>query len=115
LLDPLAAEFHEELLATYWEAKEKCHYNATRFLQMLQEHGGVETARRLLTTGPVAQSGLTELWLCERLHISVEAKVLLPKYRHLFDDEIRTAARKRLQEYGFDVNAWIDESDTDID
>jgi hypothetical protein len=105
--EPLAMEFHQELYSTYIEAKEKCGYNATRFLQMLGEHDGVETARRLLATGSAMQTGLEELWLCGRLDISVEAKVLLPKYRPLFSDEIRDTARKRLLDHKFDVDSWL--------
>ena len=86
-LAKLAAEFDQEMYATYIEAKKECKYNATRFFQMLGEHGGVETARRLLATGSAMQTGLEELWLCKRLDLSVEAKVLLPKYQHLFSDD----------------------------
>jgi hypothetical protein len=79
----LAIEFQEELLDAHREAKIKCRYNATRFFQMLEEHGGVETARRLLATGTIAQTGLTELWKCQRLDLSVEAKVLYAEVRRL--------------------------------
>lgn len=37
-------------------------YNATRFLVMLREHGGLETAHRLMQSGDVSY-GFTELWL----------------------------------------------------
>jgi hypothetical protein len=95
----LAAEFEEEMYSTYREAKRVCKYNATRFLQMLGECGGVETARRLLATGSAMQTGLEELWLCNRLDLSVEAKVLLPKYQHLFSHELRRTAAERLRAY----------------
>lgn len=102
----LEDHFHEEMIGTYVEAKRKCNYNATRFLRTLNELGGVETERRLLTTGSLAQSGLTKLWKCKRLDISVEAKVLIPRYKELFGEEIREIARDRLAEHGFDVVAW---------
>jgi hypothetical protein len=106
-MERLTAEFQEELLNAYIEAKTKYHYNATRFFQMLEEHGGVETARRLLATGTVAQTGLTELWNCQRLDLSVEAKVLIPKYALLFDEQLKDIARRRLIGHQFDVDAWL--------
>jgi hypothetical protein len=106
-LERLANEFQQELLDTYTEAKIKCRYNASRFFQMLEEHGGVETARRLLSEGSVMQTGLAELWKCGRLDISVEAKVLIPKYQPLFSAALRDNAKRRLQEYRFDIEAWF--------
>ncbi len=101
----LEAEFHDEMVNTYIEAKKECRYNARRFFQMVNQYGGVETARRLMATEDVAQSGLTRLYLCDRLDISVEAKMLLPKYAVLFADELRAIARKRLEEREFDFGS----------
>jgi hypothetical protein len=103
----LTAEFEEELLNAYVEAKTKYHYNATRFFQMLEEYGGVETARRLLATGTITQTGLMELWKCQRLDLSVEAKVLIPKYAPLFGEKLKDIARGRLIGHQFDVDVWL--------
>ena len=103
--DKLAAEFGQELFDGYLEAKTRYHYNAARFLQMLDEHGGVETARRLLSGKE--QSGLTEMYLCKRLDLTVEARVLNPKYESLFTPDLRTVAQQRLQDREFDVAAWV--------
>jgi hypothetical protein len=102
----LKLEFDKEMRNTYFEAKEKCDYNATRFWQMIQEHGGVETARRLLSTETIFHSGLADLWMCKKLDISVEALVLKYKYRPLFTDNLRNIAAQRLKEYHFDLGAW---------
>jgi hypothetical protein len=105
----IEVEFQEELLNAYIEAKNKYKYNATRFIQMVSEHGGVETARRLLGTGPDAiQTGLYELWKCHRLDLSVEAKVLIPKYAHLFSSALKDTARRRLVDREFDVDKWLE-------
>jgi hypothetical protein len=45
----LAARFDREMYRLYEEPK-KHGYNATYFLRMMREHGGVETARRLLAS-----------------------------------------------------------------
>ncbi len=41
-------EFHRAMVAIYETAKRELGYNATRFLQMLSEQGGLTTARQLL-------------------------------------------------------------------
>lgn len=40
--------FHQAMVRIYQRAKDEVGYNATRFLQMVAEHGGVEAARHLL-------------------------------------------------------------------
>ena len=81
-------------------AKTEAGYTASRFLQMLTEHGGVETARRLL---PQMSDGFTELWRGGRLDLTVEALVLQSKWDDLFSAEEREAARGRLRECGMDI------------
>jgi len=46
----IEANFHNEMLNIYKKAKAECHYNATYFLRMVSEVGGLETAKRLLST-----------------------------------------------------------------
>ena len=84
----------------YLRAKSDCGYNATRFLQMISEAGGVETARRLLR-GTDAQYGLQVLWEHGRLDLSVEAHVLKDEVRDLLSDEERQIAEGRLRAYGW--------------
>ncbi|MCB0120995.1 MAG: hypothetical protein KDE31_17325 [Caldilineaceae bacterium] len=84
--DALANRFHAKLMATYLEAKRSCRYNATYLLQMMNELGGVATAKRLLASDNPA-AGLTTLWECGRLDLSVEALVLLPEFATLFTEE----------------------------
>lgn len=102
LLKALAAKFHAAMLDTYHVAKTDCGYTATYFLQMVSELGGVEAAHRLLASANPA-TGLTELWLCNRLDLSVEAQVLRPEFAPLFSEEERTVAQTRLAEYGYAV------------
>jgi len=40
----LGKEFDMAMMGIYRRAKSEAGYNATRFLQMLQEHRGLETA-----------------------------------------------------------------------
>jgi hypothetical protein len=73
------------MLDTYELLKRKYRYNASYFLQMVLEHGGVETARRLLRKDDVS-GGFTTLWELKRLDLSVEAYVLRPEYAPLFTE-----------------------------
>lgn len=98
--EKLLAEFHTAMLGIYYAAlKLKPPYRANVFLQMVQDHGGKETADRLLAT-PKPSSGFTELYFRgkDNLRLSVEYVVLTNPWRTLFNEEQLSVARKRLKE-----------------
>ena len=92
--------FHEAMLEIYGRAKTECHYNASRFLKMVGERGGLDTARYLLHT-PSLSDGFTALWECKRLDLTVEAYVLKPEWQGLFTQDELAIARKRLSDLGY--------------
>src|SRR5450759_4793700 len=94
----LEAEFTTALQGTY-EAARARGYIPTYFLQMLKEHGGLETAKRLLAVSE-PQAGLHKLWELHLLHESMEAVVLQDRFRSLFTDAEINEARRRLDELG---------------
>ncbi|HUF53097.1 MAG TPA: hypothetical protein VMR52_04900 [Dehalococcoidia bacterium] len=98
----LEKKFDSAMQHIYVEAKSKLNYNATRFLQLVSELGGVEAAHRLLS-GPAPQYGLQVLWEKGRLDLSVEAHVLKPEFAILFSDAERHEAESRLKAYGWNV------------
>jgi hypothetical protein len=99
---PLEMDFHKEMLAIYRLAKEECGYNATRFLQMVANDGGLKTAQKLISAiNP--SDGFTALWEMSRLDLTVEALVIKQKYRPLFTQVKIEMAKDRLKNYGFDV------------
>ena len=99
----LIDDFNEAMLNIYREAKSEAGYNATRFLNMVVENGGIATARYLLHASTVSE-GYTALWERKRLDLTVEAMILAPKWRSLFTaDEIGIAVH-RLREYGYAVD-----------
>ncbi|MDQ3660995.1 MAG: hypothetical protein M3454_08075 [Actinomycetota bacterium] len=87
--------FDRAMVAVYQRAKQEAGYNATRFLQMISEHGGVATARQLLHASG-GSDGFTALYQAGRLDLSVEYHVLLEEFHELFTEEEREIARRRL-------------------
>ncbi len=96
----IESDFHNEMLNIYKTAREQCRYNATYFLRLVSEVGGLQAAKRLLSTD-APQYGFTKLWEHGRLDLSVEALVLKREFRSLFTQEELETARKRLRTYGY--------------
>lgn len=93
-------QFDEAMLDIYRRAKAEAGYNATRFLSMVVEHGGLKTARYLLHAAKVSE-GYTALFERKRLDLTVEAMILRPEWQALFSDVERRIAVNRLREYGY--------------
>ncbi len=95
----LEARSNEAMMNIYQRALRESDYNATRSLQMLYDHRGLETARILLHASNVSD-GYVGLWERKRLDLTVEALILNEEWNPLFPDQERGIARKRLTEYG---------------
>ena len=94
------SQFNEAMLNIYRRAKTEAGCNATRFLSMVVEHGGLKTARYLLHAATVSE-GYTALWERKRLDLTVEAMILQPEWQALFSDVERRIAVNCLREYGY--------------
>ena len=108
----LEEKFHSAMEDIYRRAKEETGYNATAFRRMVAEHGGPETARRLINAHTVSD-GYTALWERGRLDLTVEAKVIeTPLFHGLFTRDELEICRRRLSDYGYAVDscAKADES-----
>lgn len=99
--------FHRAMVRVYERARDEAGYNATRFLQMVAERGGLETARQLLHA-PAVSDGFTALWEKGRLDLSVEFQVLQVEFENLFTEDERESARQRLHAYRFDVDTHLE-------
>ena len=96
--DELERRFHRAMEDIYHAAKSNVGYTATRFMQMVQEQGGLSTARQLLAkTDKEVSHGFTELALANRLDLSMEALVLQDEWKPLFSDTELATARRRLR------------------
>ncbi len=97
-----AARFHEAMLAGCDEAWRACRYNPTYFRRMVLELGGVTAVQRLLASPEEFHEGLTRLWECKRLDLSVENWVLHPAWAPLFTDAEQAIAHRRLASVGYE-------------
>ena len=96
----LEAEFTQALEGTI-EAARARGYIPTYFMQMLSEHGGVQTAKRLLAKSE-PQTGLFELWNLGILYESMEAIICdNPRFHSLLKPAEIAEARRRLEELGY--------------
>ena len=96
------AAFDAAMMRIYVRARDEVGYNATRYLQMLHDHRGLETARILINAAQPSE-GYTALWERSRLDLTVEALVSQTQWQSLFDQEpeLLQRARNRLAEYGY--------------
>ncbi len=85
----------------YRSALSETGYQASRFLKMLHELGGLETARRLIHSRTVSD-GYTALWELGRLDLNVEALIVENiEWHELFSPEELAICRNRLKEYHY--------------
>jgi hypothetical protein len=97
----LEREFNEAMLDIYRRARSEAKYNATRFHEMLNEHGGLETARILLRSNKVSD-GYTALWDRKRLDLTVEAQIHdNSRWHSLFTAHELSVCTQRLVEYRY--------------
>lgn len=102
-MNDLERKFNNEMINIYKKADKEIGYRATRFLQMLSDKGGINTAISLVSKEGGTE-GFAVLWENKRLDLSVEALVLKDEYSELFSDEIREVCRARLEQYGYFIN-----------
>ncbi len=88
------------MIEIYHRADNECGYRPTRFLQMVNERGGLAAAKDLLRASRPAE-GLTILWEHQRLDLSVEALVCDHPWRPLFTRDEMASAEKRLKDLGY--------------
>lgn len=98
-IQKLEAEFHAAMICTYEEGTKRGYY-PTRFMELLNQYGGVKTAKKLLAKREV-QVGLMTLWELDLLDSSMEAYVIKERYQALFTSEEIAEARRRLEELGY--------------
>lgn len=97
----LESQFNQAMFKIYQRAKAEAGYNATIFLQMLTDNGGLLTAKTLINAAKPSD-GYTALYTRGRLDLTVEAVVIENELWHsLFNDDELARARKRLNDYQY--------------
>lgn len=98
----LADRFNAAMFSIYRRAKDEAGYSANIFLGMLNDRGGLATAKYLINSAKPSD-GYTALYERGRLDLTVEAEVVEnPKWHSLFSADEREKARKRLAEYRYE-------------
>lgn len=94
-------DFEKAMHAIYTTAKKEAGYNATIYLRMLGERGGLGTAKYLINAATVSD-GYTHLYERQRLDLTVEALIVEnPQWHSLFESSEIERARKRLEDYDY--------------
>ena len=97
----ISAQFDHAMFGIYRRAKDEAKYNATTFLQMLTDNGGLPTAKTLINSARPSD-GYTALYMRGRLDLTVEAMVIEePQWHQLFTPEEIARAEKRLRDYRY--------------
>jgi hypothetical protein len=97
----LEEQFHHAMIGVADFANQ--HKFGIRFRQMIDEHGAVDAAKRLLATRDI-QTGLMRLWEMKSLGKSMEALVIQERFRPLFSEAEIAEAHRRLEELGYFKN-----------
>lgn len=97
----LVKQFDEAMLTIYCRAKSEENYTASIFFRMLNDRGGLATAKYLINSEPPSE-GYTRLYELGRLDLTVEAVVIdEPRWHSLFTAEELAKARRRLSDYRY--------------
>ena len=101
LLEKLQDEFTVAMKDLCDRIQSECNHNPTRRREMIDNHGGQETANKLLAPGG-EYWGFQNLIRLRRLDLSVECLVLQQAFQSLFSAAPLETARQRLRDNGYD-------------
>jgi hypothetical protein len=100
-MQDLFKQFDLAMFDIYRRAKAEASYNATIFLRILNDKGGLPTAKYLINASKLSD-GYAHIYERGRLDLTVEAMVVEnPKWHPLFTIEEIETAKKRLISYGY--------------
>ena len=106
-MENLKREFKNDMWESYFKTIRETPYRPNYFREILEERGGIGTAKYLLSTEQPA-NGLTTLWELERLDLSMEALIVEnKKYEVLFTDTELKIAKRRLESLDYNIDKII--------
>lgn len=101
--DPVDMEvggpFDRAVLELVERSRSELRYNPRYFRVMITQYGALGAAKRLLAA-PAVSDGFVTLWDRGRLDLTVESLAIDERFAHLFTEEERTTAAKRLADFG---------------
>jgi hypothetical protein len=98
---PPSQLFDAAMFEIYRRAKSEAGYNATIFVRMVSDKGGLATAKYLINSSKPSD-GYTHLYDRGRLDLTVEAMVVENmKWHEFFTSDELSRARLRLKQYGY--------------
>ncbi len=100
-MNELEKRLSEALSDSVKTAKKELNYNPSLFMRMFHEHGGLQTAKILITSKGISD-GFAKLYMHNRLDLSVEAIILRDEWITLFTDEEIKMAEKKLTDAGYE-------------
>jgi hypothetical protein len=103
----LSGDFTQLCLDASAIARREAGRNFATFNRMLAEHGGVETARRLIAMNGQS-AGFVALHEAERLDLTAEALAILPRFSSLFTEAERHGADAALRDARFPVDRYLE-------
>jgi putative restriction endonuclease len=92
----LEQDFQDHILEQHQIGARETKYKASLFKPMVLKKGALQAAKDLLVGPTTISEGLTRLVLHRRLDLSLEANVIKPEWRSLFDKNELTTAVERL-------------------
>ena len=97
--ESLESEFTQSMLDICRREKFEYGRYPAYFLRMIQERGGVQTAKDLLSNESPADGFVTLCWELGRPDLTAECLALNPKFQGLFTEDELRRARERLGPY----------------
>jgi len=96
--------FDRAVMQLIERCRAELRYNPRYFRVMVTQYGALGAARRLLNA-PAVSDGFVTLWEKNRLDLSVESLVIDERFAHLFSEDERDVARRRLDDFGYGPTA----------
>ncbi len=100
-IEQLSQEFTKAMKKIYTRERDELGRNSVRFLEMINNDGGLKTAKKLLKTE--SSEGFAFLLIRNRLDISMEAIIAEYDWGPLFTSEEKRIARQRLEDCNYKV------------
>lgn len=102
VLDNLEQVLTNELFGDIRAMKKEFNYTPTIYIRMISQYGAIKAVKQLVLKDDNT-TGFTKLWQFHRLDLTCEAKVINPKYAHLFTIDEINKCREKLKKLGYDI------------